>query len=114
MWTGVEPDMVAVVAMMGSLVFPAALVLLGFAASAARRATARWATARWAGRTETGRGVGAQAGEELHALLYAGKRVQLEQRRIELVLRDDEHDGAPPRTGIDLAAGTARIRRPGN
>ncbi|MEV7123637.1 DUF6191 domain-containing protein [Kitasatospora griseola] len=107
--------MVAVVAMMGSLVFPAALVLLGFAASAARRATARWATARWAGvRTETGRGVGAQAGEELHALLYAGKRVQLEQRRIELVLRDDEHDGAPPRTGIDLAAGTARIRRPGN
>ncbi|WP_404870594.1 DUF6191 domain-containing protein [Kitasatospora griseola] len=106
--------MVAVVAMTGSLVFPAALVLLGFAASAARRATARWATARWAGRTETGRGVGAQAGEELHALLYAGKRVQLEQRRIELVLRDDEHDGAPPRTGIDLAAGTARIRRPGN
>ncbi|WP_189274881.1 DUF6191 domain-containing protein [Kitasatospora griseola] len=100
--------MVAVVAVMGSLVFPAALVLLGFAASAARRATARWA-----GRTETGCGVGAQAGEELHALLYAGKRVQLEQRRIELVLRDDEHDGAPPRTGIDLAAGTARIRRPG-
>ncbi|MFF2625275.1 DUF6191 domain-containing protein [Kitasatospora griseola] len=106
--------MVAVVAVMGSLVFPAALVLLGFAASAARRATARWATARWAGRTETGRGVGAQAGEELHALLYAGKRVQLEQRRIELVLRDDEHDGAPPRTGIDLAAGTARIRGSGN
>ncbi|WP_341865467.1 DUF6191 domain-containing protein [Kitasatospora cheerisanensis] len=49
----------------------------------------------------------------MHALLYAGKRVQLEQRRIELVLRDDEHDGAPPRTGIDLAAGTARLRRPG-
>ncbi|PJN22947.1 DUF6191 domain-containing protein [Kitasatospora sp. CB02891] len=118
-WAGVETDMVAVVAMMGSLVFPAALVLLGFAASAARRATARWATVRWAttrwaGRTETGRGVGAQAGEELHALLYAGKRVQLEQRRIELVLRDDEHDGAPPRTGIDLAAGTAGIRGPGN
>ncbi|WP_052508988.1 DUF6191 domain-containing protein [Kitasatospora griseola] len=113
-WTSVELDMVAVVAMMGSLVFPAALVLLGFAASAARRATARWATVRWAGRTETGRGVGAQAGEELHALLYAGKRVQLEQRRIELVLRDDEHDGAPPRTGIDLAAGAARIRHPGN
>lgn len=104
--------MVALVAVMGSLVFPAALVLLGFAASAARRATARRATARWAGPTGEARGVGAQAGEELHALLYAGKRVQLEQRRIELVLRDDEHDGAPPRTGIDLAAGTARIRRP--
>ncbi|MGW4381829.1 DUF6191 domain-containing protein [Kitasatospora sp. NPDC004531] len=99
--------MVALVAVMGSLVFPAALVLAGFAASAARRAAARWA-----GPTGGERGVGAQAGEELHALLYAGKRVQLEQRRIELVLRDDEHDGAPPRTGIDLAAGTARIRRP--
>ncbi|MFG2693315.1 DUF6191 domain-containing protein [Kitasatospora sp. NPDC048407] len=101
--------MVALVAVMGSLVFPAALVLLGFAASATRRAAVRWT-----GPAESGRGVGAQAGEELHALLYAGKRVQLEQRRIELVLRDDEHDGAPPRTGIDLAAGTARIRPSGS
>ncbi len=100
--------MVAVVAVMGSLVFPAALVLLGFAASAARRTLPRRT-----GPAGAERGVGAQAGEELHALLYAGKRVQLEQRRIELVLRDDEHDGAPPRTGIDLAAGTARLRRPG-
>ncbi|MFD8595728.1 DUF6191 domain-containing protein [Kitasatospora sp. NPDC059646] len=109
--------MVAVVAVMGSLVFPAALVLLGFAASAARRALPRGpgpaGAARGSGPAGAARGVGAQAGEELHALLYAGKRLQLEQRRIELVLRDDEHDGAPPRTGIDLAAGTARIRRPG-
>ncbi|MGK4582656.1 DUF6191 domain-containing protein [Kitasatospora sp. HPMI-4] len=58
------------------------------------------------------RGAGATATEELHALLYPGKRVQLEERRIALVLRDDEHDGAPKRTGIDLAAGTARISRP--
>ncbi|MFB7669654.1 DUF6191 domain-containing protein [Kitasatospora sp. NPDC056138] len=59
------------------------------------------------------RGAGATATEELHALLYPGKRVQLEERRIALVLRDDEHDGAPKRTGIDLDAGTARIGRPG-
>jgi molybdenum-dependent DNA-binding transcriptional regulator ModE len=57
------------------------------------------------------RGLGATATEELHALLYPSKRVELEQRRIELVLRDDEHDGAPKRTGIDLDAGTARITR---
>jgi hypothetical protein len=55
--------------------------------------------------------VGATATEELHALIYPGKRVQLEQRRIELVLRDDEHDGAPGKTGIDLDAGTASIAR---
>jgi hypothetical protein len=60
------------------------------------------------------RGVGATATEELHALLYPSKRIQLEERRIELVLRDDEHDGAPKRTGIDLDAGIARIDSPGS
>ncbi|MCC9305971.1 DUF6191 domain-containing protein [Kitasatospora sp. RB6PN24] len=59
-----------------------------------------------------GRAAGAVATEELHALLYPGKRAQLEQRRVESVLRDDEQDGAPPRTGIDLAAGRAVIRAP--
>ncbi|MEV0276455.1 DUF6191 domain-containing protein [Streptomyces sp. NPDC050610] len=62
-----------------------------------------------AGHAYGSRGVGATATEELHALIYPSKRVQLVQRRIELVLRDDERDGAPERTGIDLAAGTARI-----
>lgn len=55
------------------------------------------------------RGVGATATEELHALLYPSKRVQLEQRRVMLVLRDDELDGAPKKTGIDLDGGTARF-----
>ncbi|MFF4643382.1 DUF6191 domain-containing protein [Streptomyces sp. NPDC001389] len=58
-------------------------------------------------------GRGPTATEELHALIYPGKRAQLEQRRIELVLRDDEQDGAPRRTGIDLGAGVARLERPG-
>ncbi|MEU3755041.1 DUF6191 domain-containing protein [Streptomyces olivoreticuli] len=49
----------------------------------------------------------------MHALIYPGKCVQLEQRRIELVLRDDEQDGAPKRTGVDLDSGTVRIRKPG-
>ncbi|MBC2878206.1 MULTISPECIES: DUF6191 domain-containing protein [Streptomyces] len=55
------------------------------------------------------RGAGATATEELHGLMYPGKRAQLEQRRVELVLRDDEQDGAPRRTGIDLDAGTAHL-----
>ncbi|MET8627767.1 DUF6191 domain-containing protein [Kitasatospora sp. NPDC004669] len=65
-------------------------------------------------RRGSGRGAGATATEELHAPLDPSKRVQLEQRRVELVLRDDEHDGAPKRTGIDLAGGWAVIRRPGD
>ncbi|CAM5242595.1 hypothetical protein GCM10010329_44480 [Streptomyces spiroverticillatus] len=57
------------------------------------------------------RGAGATATEELHALIHPSKRVQLEQRRIQLVLRDDEQDGAPKKTGIDLDSGTAHIRK---
>ncbi len=68
-----------------------------------------WLPGRSAAGAPGGRGVGATATEELHALIYPSKRVQLEQRRIELVLRDDEQDGAPRRTGIDLDSGTARI-----
>jgi hypothetical protein len=50
--------------------------------------------------------------DELQALFYASKRPAIEQRRIELVLRDDEHDGAPPRISIDLDAGRAVITGP--
>ncbi|MFH8385981.1 DUF6191 domain-containing protein [Kitasatospora sp. NPDC018058] len=92
----------------GGLLLPAGLVVLFFLGAVVRRLRARPAAAGSAG----GRGAGATATEELHALLYPSKRVQLEQRRVELVLRDDEHDGAPKRTGIDLAGGRAVIRRP--
>ncbi|WP_425554662.1 DUF6191 domain-containing protein [Kitasatospora putterlickiae] len=49
--------------------------------------------------------------EELHALFNANKRVQIEQRQAQLVLRDDERAGAPPGAGVDLDAGTAMVRR---
>ncbi|MEU8925609.1 DUF6191 domain-containing protein [Kitasatospora sp. NPDC048545] len=90
----------------GGLLLPAGLVVLFFLGAVARRLRAR-PTSAPAG----GRGAGATATEELHALLYPSKRVQLEQRRVELVLRDDEHGGAPKRTGIDLAGGRAVVRR---
>ncbi|MFI9365376.1 DUF6191 domain-containing protein [Kitasatospora sp. NPDC053057] len=99
----------------GGLLLPAGLVVLFFLGAVVRRFGSRPmaggpGTAA-GGRGAGGRGAGATATEELHALLYPSKRVQLEQRRVELVLRDDEHDGAPKRTGIDLAGGRAVIRR---
>lgn len=98
----------------GGLLLPAALVVVFFLGAVARRLLARPGAEGAHPGSRAGRaGAGATATEELHALLYPGKRVQLEQRRIELVLRDDEHDGAPKRTGIDLAGGRAVLRRTG-
>ncbi|MFD5464304.1 DUF6191 domain-containing protein [Kitasatospora sp. NPDC127059] len=88
----------------GGLLLPAGLVVVFFLGAVVRRLRIRTAA-------PGERDAGTTATEELHALLYPSKRVQLEQRRIELVLRDDEHDGAPKRTGIDLAGGRAVIRR---
>ncbi|MFF8774266.1 DUF6191 domain-containing protein [Kitasatospora sp. NPDC015120] len=55
-------------------------------------------------------GLGVTAVEELHALFSAGQRVRIEQRQAQLVLRDDEHAGAPPGAGVDLDAGVAVVR----
>ena len=102
----------------GSLLLPVTLVMTLFIL-AAGRLILRWAQDRgWIHQPRSRRhapprrGLGATATEELHALIYGGKRAQLEQRRIELVLRDDEDSGAPPNCGIDLDAGTATIRLP--
>ncbi|MFE2108223.1 DUF6191 domain-containing protein [Kitasatospora sp. NPDC059463] len=97
----------------GGLLLPALLVVVFFLGAAGRRLLGRRGERGVGGvgvDRGAGRGVGATATEELHALLYPGKRAQLEQRRVELVLREDEHDGAPRRTGIDLAGGRAVIR----
>ncbi|MFF7458070.1 DUF6191 domain-containing protein [Kitasatospora sp. NPDC008115] len=56
-------------------------------------------------------GLGMTAVEELDALFNANKRVQIEQRQAQLILRDDEHAGAPPGAGVDLDAGVAVVRR---
>jgi uncharacterized protein DUF6191 len=50
----------------------------------------------------------------LHAALSPGKADELAQRRTEDLVRDDEEDGAPPRSEIDLDAGVARLRLPGS
>ncbi|WP_329316013.1 DUF6191 domain-containing protein [Streptomyces sp. NBC_01262] len=63
----------------------------------------------WRGSARQGQ-ISATGFEQLHASFSPGKQSELEQRRVTLVLRDDEGDGAPPRTRVDLAAGTAVIR----
>jgi Family of unknown function (DUF6191) len=40
--------------------------------------------------------------DELEAVFYSSKRHTIDQRRAEHVLRDDEYDGAPPDSGVDL------------
>ncbi|MFD4655317.1 DUF6191 domain-containing protein [Kitasatospora sp. NPDC058444] len=58
---------------------------------------------------QRGPGVGLGAGglDELHALFSPGKQVQIEQKREQLVLRDDARAGAPPHFGVDLDQGVA-------
>ena len=54
----------------------------------------------------------AGAFDEFTASFYGTKRVEVEQRRTELMLRDDDQDGAPPRNRIDLDRGVASLRMP--
>jgi hypothetical protein len=103
--------------MMAGLLFMTVLVMVPFMFAAARYVVMRsghpsWLCRRLVARSPRGGvGLGATVTEELHAFMNANKRVQIERRRVELVLRDDVHGGAPPHMGIDLDAGTARVRR---
>jgi cobyrinic acid a,c-diamide synthase len=50
--------------------------------------------------------------EELFAFYYATKRNEMEQKRVEIMMREEDQDGAPPRDSVDLDAGVARIHLP--
>ncbi len=103
--------------MMTGLLFMTVLVMVPFLFASVRYLVLRsgrpaWLCRRLATRSpRSGVGLGATVTEELHAFLNANKRVQIEQRHEQLVLRDDVHGGAPRRMGIDLDAGTAVVRR---
>ncbi|MFJ9642073.1 DUF6191 domain-containing protein [Streptomyces sp. NPDC004244] len=64
---------------------------------------------RWNGRRGQ---VPATGFEQLHASFSPGKQNELKERQSALVMRDDEEDGAPPRSRIDLTAGRAVIHLP--
>jgi hypothetical protein len=51
--------------------------------------------------------------DELGSVFYSGTRHPVERRRAELVLRDDEHGGAPPLVRVNLDQGHVLITRPG-
>jgi hypothetical protein len=48
----------------------------------------------------------------LHAALSPGKADELAQRHTEELVRDEDDDGAPPRSRVDLEAGVAHLRLP--
>jgi hypothetical protein len=50
--------------------------------------------------------------DEFNLLFNGNKLVELKQQQQQEVLRDEEGDGAPPRTRIDLNKGTARVVLP--
>lgn len=67
--------------------------------------------------TGMGRGkrmAAARGTEELFAFLFGTRRNELDHRDVELVLRQDEEDGAPPGSRIDLDAGVVRLSAPKN
>lgn len=62
-----------------------------------------WATGRsWLPWRRRRPAVSATAFDELTALFHASKQVELQQRRTELMLRDEEGDGAPGRIRFHL------------
>ncbi|MFI0261070.1 DUF6191 domain-containing protein [Streptomyces sp. NPDC017056] len=67
-----------------------------------------WGLVPWL-RRRTGPSLSSIAFDEFTAVVNGNKAAELEQRRVELLRRDDENDGAPPRSRIDLSGGTAFI-----
>ena len=66
----------------------------------------------WCGSGREGQ-VSSTGFEQLHLAFAAGKQHELDERKSSLMLRDDEGDGAPPRTRVDLDGGQAVVRLPG-
>ena len=88
---------------------PGLVVLL--VALAALERMGLWATrASWLPwrRKRTGPPVSATTFDEFGAAFYGSKRMEIEHRQSQSMLRDDEADGAPPNR-IDLDGGTVRL-----
>ncbi len=89
-----------------------ALVLVAFVDQLALRASrTRWIP--WRGTGREGQ-VSATGFEQLHAQFAAGKQHELKERQSTLMLRDEEGEGAPPRSTVDLTGGRAVLRVPGD
>lgn len=63
-------------------------------------------------RRDAGSTISATGFDELTASFQGSKRIELEHRATQMVLRPDDTDGAPPRDRVDLDRNVARIRLP--
>lgn len=86
------------------------LVALSFVDQLALRAR-RSRLVPWRGTGREGQ-ISATGFEQLHAQFAVGKQHQLDERQSSLMLRDEEGEGAPPRTRVDLAGGVAVVVPP--
>ncbi|MEU1288506.1 DUF6191 domain-containing protein [Kitasatospora sp. NPDC005856] len=84
----------------------ALVVLAALDQLALRAGRACWVP--WRGTGREGQ-ISATGFEQLHAQFAAGKQHELDERGSTLMLRDEEGEGAPPRTRVDLAGGTAVV-----
>ncbi|WP_280674106.1 DUF6191 domain-containing protein [Kitasatospora sp. MAA19] len=89
----------------------ALLVLAVVDQLALRACRSRWVP--WRGTGREGQ-ISATGFEQLHAQFAAGKQHELDERGSTLMLRDEEGEGAPPRTRVDLAGGKAVVVAPSN
>jgi hypothetical protein len=63
-------------------------------------------------RRRTGKRLSATYVDEVTAMFYGTKRMELNHRDSVEMLREEEDDGAPPRFGVDLDRGTVSVRPP--
>jgi hypothetical protein len=92
-------------AMLFMLTLPGLVVLL--VAVAALERFGRWCGRDWLPWRRGRPPVSATGFDELTACFYAGKRIELEQRRTELVIRVDQQTAAPPGARIEFCNGVA-------
>lgn len=64
-------------------------------------------------RSDARRPMTGSAFDEFNLIFNANKLVEIEHQQQQELLRDEEGDGAPPRSHIDLTTGTAHIVLPG-
>lgn len=62
----------------------------------------------WRGRA----GMSSTGFDLLQTVFQPGRQHELDRRHTELLRRDDDEEGAPPRSRVDLVRGTATLRVP--
>ena len=93
-----------------ALTLPGLVVLLVVLAAIER--TCSWRGRRSLLSTHPRPGLSAGGFDVFAAAVSPGKATKLEQRRVEEQLREDEEDGAPPRSRIDFQRRIAYLRLP--